>query len=314
MFFFSLIILYYIILLVICMLIIGSHVSFNKNEQLVGSVQEAISYGSNAFMFYTGAPQNTVRVPLSLELKNKAHELMSANGIDVNNVIVHAPYIVNLANPVNFDFSVEFLKKEIERCEFLGIKKLVLHPGSHVGNGVDLGLNTIVNALNLVLYEETDIIICLEMMAGKGSELGTSFEQMKYIIDRVKYNDKLMICFDTCHMNDQGYDINNFDSILEEFDKVIGIEKLGCIHVNDSKNEKGMKKDRHDNFGFGTIGFNNLLNVVYNSRLEDIPKILETPWVKDEKDSYPPYKFEIEMIRNKEFDSDLINKIIKNYK
>lgn len=296
------------------MLIIGSHVSFSKNEQMVESVNEALSYGSNAFMFYTGAPQNTVRVPLSFELMVKAHDLMRENNIDINNVIVHAPYIVNLANPVNFDFCVNFLKQEIERCEFLGIKKLVLHPGSHVGNGIEVGLKTIVDALNVILTKDTKITICLEMMAGKGSELGTNFNEMKYIIDNVKYNDKLMICFDTCHMNDQGFDMNNFDKILDEFDNIIGLEKLGCIHINDSKNERGMKKDRHENLGLGYLGFDTLINIIYNPRIESIPKILETPWVKYEKNSFPPYKFEIEMIKNKKFDADVINKIIDYYK
>lgn len=296
------------------MLIIGSHVSFNKNKQMIESVEEALSYGSNAFMFYTGAPQNTQRVDLSIELMEKAHDLMKENNIDVNNVIVHAPYIVNLANPVNFDFSVEFLKKEIKRCEFLGIKKLVLHPGSHVGNGVELGLNTIVKALNTCLDENTNIIICLETMAGKGSELGTNFEQMKYIIDNVKYNDKLSICMDTCHMNDQGYDISDFDKILDEFENIIGLNKLACIHINDSKNEKGMKKDRHENFGFGHIGFETLINIIYNKRIENIPKILETPWIKVDNGSYPPYKFEIEMIKNKKFNPNVIDEIIEYYK
>lgn len=295
-------------------LIIGSHVSFNKDKQLLGSVIEALSYGSNAFMFYTGAPQNTVRIPLDLELRDKAHKMMKENGIDINNVIVHAPYIVNLANPNNLDFGVNFLKQEISRCEFLGIKKLVLHPGSHVNNGIQAGLNTIVEALNTVLDKDTNIIICLEMMAGKGSECGTNFKDMKYIIDNVNYNDKLMICFDTCHMNDQGYDMSDFNNILDDFDKIIGLEKLGCIHINDSKNERGMKKDRHENFGYGTLGFNTLIKVVYNDKLKDVPKILETPWIKDEKDSYPPYKFEIEMILNKKFDEDLINKILNYYK
>jgi len=296
------------------MLIIGSHVSFNKNKQMIESVEEALSYGANAFMFYTGAPQNTQRVELSIDLMSKAHDIMKENNIDINNVIVHAPYIVNLANPVNFDFSVEFLKKEIKRCEFLGIKKLVLHPGSHVGNGIDLGLNTIVEALNEVIDENTNIIICLETMAGKGTELGTNFNEMKYIIDNVKYNDKLMICMDTCHMNDNGYDISNFDKILDEFDKIIGLNKLGCIHINDSKNEKGMKKDRHENFGFGYIGFDNLINVIYNKRIENVPKILETPWIKTDNGTYPPYKFEIEMIKNKKFDENVIEKIIEYYK
>ena len=295
------------------MLYIGSHVSFNKDSQLVGSVKESIGYGSNCFMFYTGAPQNTVRVPINSNLTIDAINLMNENSIDVSKVIVHAPYIINLANPNNFDFGVSFLKQEIERCEELGIKLLVLHPGSHVGNGAETGLNTICEALNLVLNEDTSVSICLETMAGKGSELGSSFEELKYIIDNVKYNSKLKVCIDTCHLNDAGYDVSNFDSLLDEFDKVIGIDKIGCVHINDSKNEKGSHKDRHENLGFGTIGFDNLINVIYNPRLDDIPKVLETPWIKDEKNSYPPYKFEIEMIRNKKFNDNVIEEIKRYY-
>ena len=295
------------------MLYIGSHVSFNKDSQLVGSVKESIGYGSNCFMFYTGAPQNTVRVPINSNLTIDAINLMNENSIDVSKVIVHAPYIINLANPNNFDFGVSFLKQEIERCEELGIKLLVLHPGSHVGNGAETGLNTICEALNLVLNEDTSVSICLETMAGKGSELGSSFEELKYIIDNVKYNSKLKVCIDTCHLNDAGYDVSNFDSLLDEFDKVIGIDKIGCVHINDSKNEKGSHKDRHENLGFGTIGFDNLINVIYNPRLDDIPKVLETPWIKDEKNSYPPYKFEIEMIRNKKLNDNVIEEIKRYY-
>ena len=294
-------------------LLLGSHVSFSKDEQLVGSIKEAISYGSNLFMFYTGAPQNTVRVPLSLSLRNDAYRLLADNNINIDNIIVHAPYIVNLANKNNFDFNVSFLKNEIDRCELLGIKKMVLHPGSHVGIGVINGLNNIIEGLNEVLNKDTNIIICLEMMSGKGSECGTNFKDMKYIIDNVKYNDKIMVCFDTCHMNDYGYDMSNFDKILDDFDKIVGIDKLGCIHVNDSKNEIGIKKDRHENIGIGTIGFNNLLNIIYNKRIENIPKILETPWIKRLKDTYPPYKFEIEMIKNKKFNNNLIEDITKYY-
>jgi len=292
---------------------IGSHVSFTKNNQLLGSVIEALSYGSNTFMFYTGAPQNTIRIPLDDELTNAAIKLMNENNIDISKVVVHAPYIINLANPLNLDFGVNFLKQEIKRCEKLGITKLVLHPGSHVNNGIEVGLNTIVDGLNLVLDKDTNVDICLEMMAGKGSELGTTFEQMKYIIDNVKNNSKLKICMDTCHMNDSGYDMSDFDSILDLFDNIIGIDRLGCIHINDSKNVLGSRKDRHENIGFGTLGFSNIINIIYNKRVEDIPKILETPWIKDENDSYPPYKFEIEMIKNKEFDKDVINKIKKHY-
>ena len=198
------------------------------------------------------------------------------------------------------------------------MKYLVLHPGSHVGLGIEKGLDNIINGLNFVLSEDNDVIICLETMAGKGSELGTSFEQIKKIIDGVKLSDKLMVCLDTCHINDAGYDLNNFDAVLDEFDRIIGLNNLACLHINDSKNERGAHKDRHENIGIGTIGFDNLINVIYNERLDGIPKILETPYIGDTDDSkerlYPPYKFEIEMIRNKKFDADFLNKIRNYYK
>ena len=300
-------------------LIIGSHVSFKSGKQLVGSVVEALSYGANTFMFYTGAPQNTSRSTIDDNLTKEAFDLMEENEINPKNVIVHAPYIINLANDgASYDFAIKFLKEEIKRVDSLGMKYLVLHPGSHVGLGIDKGLDNIINGLNFVLSEDNDVIICLETMAGKGSELGTSFEQIKRIIDGVKLNNKLMVCLDTCHINDAGYDLNNFDEVLDEFDHVIGLNKLACIHVNDSKNEKGMHKDRHENIGLGTIGFDNLINVIYNERLDGIPKILETPYIGDTDDSkerlYPPYKFEIEMIRNKKFDSEFLDKIRKYYK
>lgn len=300
-------------------LIIGSHVSFKSGKQLVGSVVEALSYGSNTFMFYTGAPQNTSRSAIDENLTQEAFELMKENGIEPRNIIVHAPYIINLANDgSSYDFAIKFLKEEIKRVDKLGMKYLVLHPGSHVGLGIDKGLDNIINGLNFVLSEDNDVIVCLETMAGKGSELGTSFEQIKKIIDGVKLNNKLMVCLDTCHINDAGYDLNNFDEVLDEFDNVIGLDKLACIHVNDSKNEKGSHKDRHENIGLGTIGFDNLIKVIYNERLDGIPKILETPYIGDTDDSkerlYPPYKFEIEMIRNKKFDSEFLDKIRKYYK
>lgn len=298
-------------------LIIGSHVSFKKDEQLLGSVMEALSYNANTFMFYTGAPQNTSRSSIDLELTSLAHKVMEEQGIDKKNVIVHAPYIINLANNgTNYDFSIRFLKEEIRRVEMLGMKKIVLHPGSHVGLGEEVGLENIIKALNIVLDSKTEAIICLETMAGKGSELGYSFEQIKKIIDGVKLKDKVMVCLDTCHIHDAGYDLSNFDKILEEFDKVIGLEKLGCIHVNDSKNKKGAHKDRHENIGYGEIGFDNLLSVIYNPKLKDIPKILETPYVgeEDSKEKYPPYKFEIESIRKKEFDASLQKHILDYYK
>lgn len=282
-------------------LIIGSHVSFKKDNQLYGSLLEALSYNSNTFMFYTGAPQNTSRYPINDELTYKALELMKEKNIDIRNVVVHAPYIINLANINNFDFNIRFLKEEIFRVESLFVDKLVLHPGSHVGLGVEDGLKNIIDSLNNVLKENTKVTICLETMAGKGTELGRTFEEIKTIIDGVKLKDKIGVCLDTCHLNDAGYDLNNFDSILDEFDKVIGLKYLKVIHINDSKNEIDTHKDRHENIGFGTLGFETLLNIIYNDKLKEVPKILETPYVGKNA----PYKLEIEMIRNKEFNPNL---------
>ena len=296
-------------------LIIGSHVSFNKNEQLLGSVKEAIRYGANTFMFYTGAPQNTNRVPLDENLIKEANELMQKEGIDKNNLIVHAPYIINLANDTkkeSYDFAINFLKQELDRCEMLGIKNVVLHPGSHVGLGETKALDNIVSALKIVLDKERYTNILIETMAGKGSEVGITTDQIKYIIDSVN-SKNLGVCLDTCHLSDSGVDISKFDEYLEDFDKKIGIDKIGCVHVNDSLNPIGSHKDRHANIGFGHIGFDPLINVIYNEKLENIPKILETPYITKDDNSkerlYPPYKEEIEMIRNKSFDQDMINKI-----
>ena len=294
-------------------LIIGSHVSFNNGTQLLGSVKEALSYGANTFMFYTGAPQNTKRNEIKDELTMEAYKLMKENNIDLSKVIVHAPYIVNLANSKNFDFSVSFLIQELERCSILGIKYLVLHPGSSVDLPREIAIKNIYDGLNLILDNDYEVTILLEAMAGKGTEIGKSFEELKEIIDNVKFKDKIGVCLDTCHISDAGYDISNFDKILNDFDRIIGIDKLKCIHINDSKNEIGSHKDRHEDFGFGYLGFDNLINVIYNERLRDIPKILETPYVTKDDSSkerlYAPYRYEIEMIRNKKFDKDMINRI-----
>ena len=292
------------------MLIIGSHVGFRKDDQLLGSLKEALSYGANTFMFYTGAPQNTERYPIEDGLTLEALNLMKENNIDYSKVIVHAPYIINLANDSDsekFMFAVDFLREELERCELLGIKNVVLHPGSHVGLGIDRGIMNIATALNMVL-DTSNVRVLLETMAGKGSEVGSKLEEIKAIIDNVNAKDKVGVCLDTCHLSDAGYDLSDFNKFLDEFDKIIGIDKIYCVHVNDSKNEFGAHKDRHENFGFGHVGFNTLMGVIYNERLENVPKILETPYV--DKD-YPPYKYEIEMIRNKSFDEELIEKIRK---
>ena len=285
------------------MLIIGSHVSFNKKDGLLGSLNEALSYGANTFMFYTGAPQNTVRFPIDVQTTNLALKKMKEYNIDINNIIVHAPYIVNLANnkeEEKYNFSINFLKQELDRCKKIGIKYMVLHPGSHVGLGEDIAIKNIIYGLNIIL-KDSDTIVLLETMAGKGTEIGRNFEELKTIIDGVDNKDKIGVCLDTCHINDAGYDLSNFDNILKEFDKVIGLDKLKCLHINDSKNPLGSHKDRHENIGYGTIGFDKLLSVIYNDKLENIPKILETPYINDK----PPYREEIEMIRKKEFNDKL---------
>ena len=295
------------------MLIIGSHVSYKNDTQLIGSVQEALSYKANAFMFYTGAPQNTQRGAIDDLKTYEAMNIMKENGINLENVICHAPYIVNLANNIDQEkylFTINFLRNEIERCLTLGVKYIVLHPGSAVKLDRKFGINNIINGLNNILVPEDNIVILLETMAGKGTELGINIDELTYIIDNIELKDKIGVCLDTCHLNDSGVDISKFDEYLEEFDKKIGIDKIVCIHINDSKNPIGAKKDRHENFGFGTIGFDSLINVVYNEKLSKVPKILESPYVDRE---YPPYKFEIEMIKNKEFNESLYNDIINYY-
>lgn len=293
-------------------MIIGSHVSFKKDTQLLGSVKEALSYGSNTFMIYTGAPQNTLREKINPDLTKEAYRLMQENNIDFNDVIVHAPYIVNMAS--QNDFAVTFLKEEIKRVEQLGLNKLVLHPGSSVKLSQEDGIQNIIDNLNKV--GKSKVTILLETMAGKGSELGKTFEEIKQIIDNVDY--ELGVCLDTCHINDAGYDISDFDKVLTDFDRIIGLKYLKCIHINDSKNLINSHKDRHENIGFGNLGFDNLIKIIYHEKLKNIPKILETPYIAKNDDSkerlYPPYKFEIEMIKNKKFNPNLIAEIRNYYK
>ena len=300
-------------------MIIGSHVHFGK-EQLYGSVIEALSYGANAFMFYTGAPQNTIRSEINLEYLEKANKLLEENNIKIDNVICHAPYIINLANKEkieSWNFSISFLKKEIERCEMLGVKYIVLHPGSSVNHTKEEGLANIIEALNYVIKDENNCMVLLETMAGKGSECGRTLEEIKIILDGVNSNN-IGVCLDTCHLNDAGYDMNKFEDFLNTFDSLIGVDKIKCIHINDTKNIIDSHKDRHENFGFGTLGFDTLLKIINNEKLKDVPKILETPYVNKEDDEkkliYPPYKFEIEMIKNGSFNTNLKNDIREYYK
>ncbi len=294
--------------------IIGCHVSFRKDTGLLGSLEEALSYGANTFMFYTGAPQNTIRFPIQVNQTLLAYEKMKEKGISLNNIIVHAPYIINLANKKNQEFGVRFLKEELKRVENLGISKLVLHPGSHVGVGSEEGIKNIIDSLNQVLSTPTSVKICLETMAGKGSEIGKTFEEIKAIIKGCIKEEQIMVCLDTCHIHDAGYDLKDIDHLLDTFDQTIGLSKLACIHINDSKNEPFSHKDRHENIGYGYIGFETLLPFLYHEKLKGIPKILETPYVMDNKNSYPPYLFEIAMLKEKKFSKTLLEDIKKHYR
>ena len=281
---------------------------------LLSASEEAVSYGANTFMIYTGAPQNTRRKKIE-DLNIEAGRLhMEQNGI--NEIVVHAPYIINIGNsqnPDTFDLGVRFLRSEIDRTEAIGSRQIVLHPGAHVGAGTEKGIEKIIEGLNEVLSSEDKVQIALETMAGKGSECGKSFEELAMIIDGVTHNDKLSICFDTCHTHDAGYPIvEDFDGVLNEFDKIIGLDRLKVLHINDSKNEVGMRKDRHENIGFGHIGFNALSYIVHHPQLTHVPKILETPFVGEDKNNKKaPYKYEIEMLKSKQFEENLLD-IIRN--
>ncbi len=292
---------------------IGSHVSMSGKKMLLGASEEAASYGANTFMIYTGAPQNTRRKPIA-ELNIEAGQTHMAEN-DMQDIVVHAPYIINIGNavkPETFELGVSFLRQEIERTAALSAKQIVLHPGAHVGEGAHVGIKQIIKGLNEALDPSFDVQIALETMAGKGTEIGRSFEEIAQIMDGVTHNELLSVTFDTCHTHDAGYDIvNDFDGVLNEFDKMIGIDRLKVLHINDSKNVCGAHKDRHANIGFGHIGFDALNYIVHHPQLMSVPKILETPYVGEDKaNKKPPYRFEIEMLHKQKFDADLIEKIM----
>ena len=293
-------------------MLLGSHVSMSGKKMLLGASEEAFSYGATTFMVYTGAPQNTRRKPIE-ELNIEAGQAHMAQH-NMSNIVVHAPYIINIANtlkPETFALGVEFLQKEIERTAALGAKQIVLHPGAHVGAGVEAGTAKIIEGLNEVLSQDFPVNIALETMAGKGTEIGRSFDELAAIINGVTHNERLSVCFDTCHTHDAGYAINeDFDSVLAEFDRIVGIDRLQVLHINDSKNVRGAAKDRHENIGFGEIGFQALHGIVHHKELMHVPKILETPYVGiDAKNKKAPYAFEIEMFKNGVFTPGVIEEL-----
>ena len=270
----------------------------------LGSVRSALEWGENTFMFYTGAPQNSYRLPLERLKIEEGRKLLKENNIDESKIIVHAPYLINLGSKEkidNYELAKKLVINELQRTEAFGCKTLVLHPGNHLKASKIEGLNNIVEGLNYIFQNDnTDVKIALETMSGKGSELGTTFEDINYIINNCKYSDRLGVCLDTCHINDYGYDVRDIDHILNEFNKIIGLEKLLVVHVNDSKNPIGAHKDRHDNIGYGTIGFETLSKYIHHPLLINVPKILETPYVNEK----PPYKKEVEMLLNNAFEDN----------
>ena len=279
---------------------IGSHVGMKAPEYLVGSVKEMLSYHANAMMIYTGAPQNTKRVDCEQLKIAEATSLLQENGLDWSSVIVHAPYIINLGNVHSdsiYQLGIDFLTKEIERTKTIGASVLVLHPGSSVKATAEEGIQRIISGLNAVLHEDEGVYIALETMAGKGSEVGRSLEELRQIMDGVTHNQWLKVCLDTCHLHDAGYDMKEFDAFLDLFDTIIGLDKIACIHINDSKNVQGAHKDRHENIGYGEIGFATLNAIVHHPKLENTIKILETPYMGDDA----PYAYEIENFRKQEF-------------
>lgn len=292
------------------MLKLGSHVSMASPNYLVGALQESNHYGANAFMIYSGAPQNTRRTPVDRFKIEEAHQMMEESGFDRSNIIMHAPYIINLANtikPETFELATSFLSQEIIRTQAIGSQVIVLHPGAHVKAGVEAGIAQIIRGLNSVLnsIEMEGVVIALETMAGKGTEIGRTFEELKAIYDGIDKKESIGFCLDTCHLHDAGYDLNNIDGVLDEFDRIIGLDKIAVVHVNDSKNVRGAGKDRHENIGFGQIGFENLMSVIHHPSLSHLCKILETPFV----DGRAPYKHEIEMIKSATMDWELKEKV-----
>ncbi len=284
-------------------LLIGSHIGLTAPDYLLGAVKESIDNGATTFMIYTGAPQNTIRKDVATFKIKEAHEMMKTHDIDANDVIIHAPYIINLCSSKLEvrELAVDFLATELKRVEKMGFTKLVLHPGSRLEQSVEEGIKFIVEGIKSAFaMAQNNVAILLETMAGKGSEVGCNMDEIKAIIDGVN-SDRIGVCLDTCHLNDSGVDLQHFDEYLDLFDEQIGIDKIRCVHLNDSKNVVGAHKDRHENLGYGTIGFDALINVIYNERLQNIPKILETPWPKVNNTEIYPYKEEIAMIKNKTF-------------
>lgn len=273
------------------MLDIGCHLSAAKGYLHMG--KEAKSIGANTFQFFTRNPRGGSAK--SIDENDVKAFLEFARENNFGSILAHAPYTLNACSnkPETREFALNTMRDDLHRMEYTPHQLYNFHPGSHVGQGVETGIDFIVKQLNVVLTEDMTTTVLLETMAGKGSEIGRSFEELKAIIDGVKLNEKLGVCMDTCHIYDGGYDIvNDLDGVINEFDNVIGLERLKAIHMNDSKNPFGSHKDRHEKIGEGSIGFDTMVKIINHPKLQGIPIFLETP---NELDGYAK---EIAMLRN----------------
>ena len=272
------------------MLNIGCHLSISKGYENMG--KETLEIEANTFQFFTRNPRGGKIKELNVEDINNLLELMKKNNF--SKILAHAPYTTNLCSDKEDirEFAKNMMKEDLERMEYLPGNMYNFHPGSHVGQGVEQGIEYIVKALNEVLIKNQSTTVLLETMAGKGTEIGRSFEELKTIIDKVSLKEKLGVCLDTCHINDAGYDVSDIDKALNEFDKIIGLKYLKAIHLNDSMNELGSHKDRHQKIGEGTIGITNFEKIINHPVLRDLPFYLETP------NDLTGYAKEISLLRN----------------
>lgn len=272
------------------MLVIGPHISISKG--FAKAAKTAVDIGANTFQFFSRNPRGGNAKAFDSKDIEKFQSIRKE--YNFGPLLAHAPYTMNLGGAKDdvYEFGRKVIKEDIERMDYLGIEYMCFHPGSHVGGGMEFGIQRIVDALNETLTGEENITILLETMSGKGTEIGFTFEQIKQIIDGVKYNEKLGVCLDTCHIFSAGYDIvNDLDGVLEKFDNTIGLDRLKAVHLNDSMMPFGAKKDRHEVIGEGEIGLNAIINFMSHPKLNKLPFFLETP-LEDEG-----HKNEIAMIK-----------------
>lgn len=272
------------------MLVIGPHISIAKGFSKAGEI--AVEIGANTFQFFSRNPRGGNAKQFDEKDIEKFQKIRKENKFGA--ILAHAPYTMNLGGSKDevYEFARKVIKEDIERMDSLGIEYMCFHPGSHVGGGIDFGIKRIVDALNEALTGEENITLLLETMSGKGTEIGFDFNQLKEIIDGVEHNEKIGVCLDTCHVFSAGYDIvNDLDGVLEEFDKIVGLDRLKTIHLNDSMMPFGDKKDRHAVIGEGKIGLEAIINFMTHPKISHLPFFLETP-LEDEG-----HKREIAMIK-----------------